>query len=69
MKKKPQIWTNDDLAYALEQAAEFLDMEEWPTNDGGAQVAAYREAARRIRRMADRIPANKAAPRIIETNS
>jgi len=43
-----------DLAYAYECAADFLEMEEWPEDDGGAQVAAYREAARRIRRMASR---------------
>jgi len=44
-----------DLAYAYECAADFLEMEEWPDDDGGAQVAAYREAARRIRRMALRV--------------
>ena len=45
----------DDLAYAFDCAADFLEQEEWPEDDGGVQVAAYREAARRIRRMAARI--------------
>lgn len=44
-----------DLGYAYECAADFLEMEEWPDDDGGAQVAAYREAARRLRRIASRI--------------
>ena len=51
-------WTQDDLRYALELAADFLEMEEWPEDDGGYQVAAYREAAKRIRRMAKRLPPN-----------
>ncbi len=45
----------DDLAYAFDCAADFLEQEEWPENDGGVQVAAYREAARRIRRIAARV--------------
>ena len=48
----------DSLAYALECAADFLDAEEWPEDDGGAQVAANREAARRIRRMVRRLVPN-----------
>lgn len=44
----------DDLAYAYECAADFLDAEEWPEDDGGAQVAAYREVAKRLRRAAAR---------------
>lgn len=51
-----RLWNNDDLAFALDSAAEFLELEEWPEDDGGAQVAAYKEAARRIRRMAARVP-------------
>jgi len=43
-----------DLIYALGNAAEFLENEEWPEDDGGAQEAANREAAKRIRRMAQR---------------
>lgn len=43
----------DDLAYAFECAADFLEAEEWPEDDGGKQVAAYREAAKRVRRQAD----------------
>jgi hypothetical protein len=50
-----KAWKPDDLAYALENAAEFLEMEEWPEDDGGAQCAANREAAKRIRAMAKRL--------------
>lgn len=56
MPSKPKLWSNDDLAFAFNAACDFLLMEEWPEDDGGAQVAAYREAAKRIRRMADRLP-------------
>ena len=53
-KKKPEpIFSSDDLAYAFECAADFLEAEEWPENDGGKQVAAYREAAKRVRKQAD----------------
>lgn len=45
----------DDLMYAYEQAADFLDAEEWPEDDGGAQVAAYREVAKRLRRTVARM--------------
>lgn len=55
-KKTSKKYTNDDLAYTLQMAAEFLENEEWPENDGGAQVAAYKEAAKRIRRMEKRVP-------------
>ena len=45
-----------DLVFALNSAAEFLEMEEWPDPDGAAQQeAANREAAKRIRKMAKRI--------------
>lgn len=44
----------DDIAYAYECAADFLEAEEWPEDDGGAQVAAYREVAKRLRRAARR---------------
>ncbi|WP_460199057.1 hypothetical protein ACE15N_21900 (plasmid) [Xanthomonas campestris pv. passiflorae] len=54
-KKPPKLWDNDDLAFAFNSAADFLEMEEWPEDDCGRQVAAYKEAARRIRRMADRL--------------
>lgn len=57
-KSRKRLWTNDDLAYALNNAAEFLESEEWPEDDGGQQCAANREAAKRIRRMADRVPLN-----------
>lgn len=46
--RKPKF-TPDDLAYAYECAADFLEQEEWPEDDGGAQVAAFREASKRIR--------------------
>ena len=48
----------DSLAFALECAADFLEQEEWPEDDGGEQMAANREAARRIRRMAQRLVPN-----------
>ena len=51
-------WNTDDLHYALSLAADFLENEEWPEDDGGAQVAAYKEAAKRVRRMAKRLPPN-----------
>ena len=44
----------DDLVFAYECAADFLEAEEWPEDDGGAQVAAYREVAKRLRRAAAR---------------
>lgn len=50
-----QLWTVDDLSFALEQAAGFLEQEEWPEEDGGAQVAANLEGARRIRAMVKRL--------------
>lgn len=53
MSKKPKF-TADHLEFALESAAGFLEAEEWPEDDGGAQVAAYQEAAKRIRAMVDR---------------
>lgn len=59
-KQRAQLWTKEDLAYAFECAAEFLEAEEWPEDDGGAQVAAYREAADRVRRMAVRLYTRKA---------
>jgi hypothetical protein len=51
-------FTVDDLLYALGNAAEFLELEQFPHDDGtdteGQQEAANREAAKRIRRMAHR---------------
>lgn len=54
-KAKPAVplFDLDDLAYAFECAADFLEAEEWPEDDGGKQVAAYREAAKRVRRQAN----------------
>lgn len=52
---RKRAWKYDDLAYAMAAAAEFLENEEWPEDDGGAQVAAYREAARRLNKIAKRL--------------
>ena len=57
-KNKAVKWNSNDLHYALSQAADFLDNEEWPDDDGGAQEAANKEAAKRVRRMASRLPHN-----------
>ena len=55
-KKKQPVWTVDDLCYALENAAEFLEDEEWPEPaDKAAQEAANREGACRIRKMSHRL--------------
>lgn len=55
-KPLPTAFEPYDLIYALEQAAEFLENEEWPDPDGkAAQEAANKEGARRIRRMAERL--------------
>ncbi len=44
-----------DYVYALEMAAEFLELEEWPDPaDSDRQEAAYKAAAVAIRKMADR---------------
>lgn len=46
----------NDLIYALENAAEFLENEEWPEPEtAAAQHAANAEGAKRIRRMAKRL--------------
>lgn len=58
VKPKP-IYEPNDLLFAIDAAAEFLDMEEWPEQDGGKQVAAYREAAKLIRKMGKRIAKRK----------
>ena len=54
LKVATAVFTSDDLLYAMENAAEFLDNEEWPHDDGtdreGSQCAANAEAAKRIRR-------------------
>lgn len=49
---KPKV---DDIAYAYECAADFLEAEEWPEDDGGATIAAYREVAKRLRRAGLRV--------------
>jgi len=55
-KKKKLKWILDDLIFALENAAEFLEMEEFP--DDGEQELANREGAKRIRAMANRLNKN-----------
>ena len=46
----------DDLLYALENAAEFLETEQWPEPETKPyQEAANREGAKRIRRMCRRL--------------
>lgn len=54
-KKTKKKWSNDDLCFAFECAVDFLEAEEWPGDDNGAQEAAYKEAAKRIRRMVVRL--------------
>lgn len=58
--RKPPEFTADDLEFAFESAAAFLELEEWPEDDGGAQVAAYREAAKRIRVIVARLTEKRA---------
>jgi hypothetical protein len=54
------IFELDDLLYALENAAEFLENEEWPEPETkAAQESANKEAAKRIRRMAARLNKSK----------
>jgi hypothetical protein len=49
---KPPTFKDDDLWYALENAAEFLENEEWPEPDDKVrQEAANKYAANLIRRM------------------
>ena len=50
--EKPK-WVLDDLIFALENSAEFLEMEEFP--DESEQELANREGAKRIRTMANRL--------------
>ena len=50
--EKPK-WVLDDLIFALENSAEFLEMEEFP--DNGEQELANKEGAKRIRAMANRL--------------
>ena len=50
--RKADLWKLDDLLYALENAAEFLELEECSEpSEAEAQIAANREGARRIRLM------------------
>lgn len=63
MSKKSKF-TADDLEFALENAAGFLEAEEWPELDGGAQVAANQEAAKRIRAMVTRSVKSRARKQV-----
>jgi hypothetical protein len=52
-KKKP--YTKDDLCFALEYAADFIEFEEWNEPADRKRVeAAYKEVGRRLRRMSKR---------------
>ena len=53
--KKPPKPKAGDIVYAYECAADFLENADWPEPDGGAQVAAYREVAKRLRRAAAKV--------------
>jgi len=54
MEKQP--YTKDDLIFALEYAADFIDAEEWnELADRAAVEAAYKEVGRRLRKMAKRV--------------
>ena len=46
-------WGND-IAYAMNSAIEYLESEQFGGENAERQVAAYKEVARRIRRMMDR---------------
>jgi hypothetical protein len=54
----PKKFSHYDLIYALDNAAEFLENEQWPEDDGGAQEAANREAAKMIRAAANKVARN-----------
>jgi hypothetical protein len=48
-------WTMYHLVFALQNAAEFLENEQWPAVGQGVQAAANMEAAKRIRAISDRL--------------
>lgn len=53
----------NDYIYALDQAAEFLENEEWPDAETkAAQEAANKAAAKRVRAMANRYAAKHLKP-------
>ena len=52
---KIKAYNDTDLIYAINLAADALDLEEWHEEDGGSQEAAYREVSKRLRKMADRV--------------
>lgn len=54
MKLKKLNFEIFDLVYALENAAEFLETEQWPEDDGGKQHAANDYAAKLIRKLAEK---------------
>lgn len=55
----------NDLLYALECAAEFIDAEEWPEPDTkAAQEAANRYAAKCIREMVKRLESKRSEKRL-----
>ena len=50
-----RTWSIYNFIFALKNAAEFLENEQWPDVDGGVQAAANMEAAKRIRKGMDRL--------------
>ena len=52
--RAPATYTLMDLCWALDNAAEFLENEAFP-HDDGEQEAANKDGARRIRRMVKRL--------------
>lgn len=57
---KPSI---DNICFAYEQAASFLENEEWPGDDKVEVCAAYSEVAKRLRDTSTRIYARATRPR------
>lgn len=51
MKYQSDPEWHHDIAYAIEQAADFLDAEEFGGDNRERQEAAYREVASRLRKM------------------
>lgn len=55
MNGEDALWTMYNLVFALQNAAEFLENEQWPSVGQGIQAAANMEAAKRIRTLTDRL--------------
>lgn len=50
-----RTWSIYNFIFALKNAADFLENEQWPDADEGVQAAANMEAAKRIRKCMDRL--------------